>query len=871
MDWESPKLLLLAFPALALLLWFESRSAHPMEGFRKKLLLVLRSLGVLLVLLALAGPARVAPTHRQALGIVVDASQSMGEEGLRKGLEKALSIQSGLGQGAESFIVLLGAEPQLLRQSGDSALETLWPQAQAFQKQKGGDSHYAAALEYARALFPVGTSQTLLFIGDGHETRGRLEDAAQGAGLAGVVVHVLPVAGPRLPDVRVRELVPSRSRLHEGASLTLTASLEATLDQAGSLNLFENGILVEQRAATLKAGVPHEERFVRSPAARDTYRYRAVWEAAAASQDAVPANNSALALVDVRGNLRLLYLDTDPAEAAYLQQAMAKEGIALDLRQPGNIPQTLEQLSGYDGIIISDMPAHRLGDATLTAIRDYVDKLGGGLVMLGGPNSFALGGYYKTPVDELLPVRLRAPDEEEKQSAAVALVLDRSGSMAGEKLEMAKSASIATGEVLGRSDFIGVYAFDSEAHVVAPMTRLTSTAVLAGQIAAVAAGGGTNLQPAFEQAREALRRVKAKVKHMIILSDGQTSGSGYESLAAQCRGEGLTISTVSIGEGSHVALMQAIASSGGGQAYTTLDATGITRIFTQDTLMHTGRMLREEPFLSVLAERHPMLAGFETWNPPDLLGHVKTLRKPAAQMPLVTDSGEPLLAHWRFGLGKVTAFTSDARSRWASLWLARWPDFGRFWSQVIRETARPPQGRNMDLSVAMSGDDALLKVDLMADAGTRANDAQVEAEVFFVAADALGAALKQVQQVALQQSAPGLYEGRFRPDQAGVYLIRARSGADMVSSGLVYNPAGESSLGTADEAVLGQAAASAGGVVLGAGQLPDLTQTRAVLYRDLWPSFLLAALLLFLVDVVVRRWEHVLGLVELLSPGRRQA
>mgnify|MGYP000659148326 CR=1 FL=1 len=153
-------------------------------------------------------------------------------------------------------------------------------------------------------------------------------------------------------------------------------------------------------------------------------------------------------------------------------------------RQPGNLAITFDQLSGYDGVILSDVPAHQLGDPLMNALRDYVDKLGGGLVMLGGPGSFGVGGYYRTPIEEVLPVRLKAPDEEEKQSAAVAIVLDRSGSMAGEKLEMAKSAAIATAEVLGHNDSLGVWAFDSEAHVVAPMTRLTSTNAVSGQIAA---------------------------------------------------------------------------------------------------------------------------------------------------------------------------------------------------------------------------------------------------------------------------------------------------------------------------------------------------------------------------------------------------
>lgn len=861
MDWASPKLLLLALPAFALLLWFENHSAHPMVGLRKRLLLIVRALCILLVLAALAGPARVSQTGKKALGIVIDASQSMGSEGQAQALKTALDLQAQAGTQTETFIVRLGDQPELLvaQPTPTPAQETAW------QSKHGGDSHYSAAVDYALALFPAGASRDLILIGDGHETRGSLLEAAREAAVADTRLHAIPIAGPRKPDARVLSLTPNRARLNEGATLKLTAQIESTLEAQGMIRLYENGVQVEQRAVFLKPGQTRTETFTRTPALRNIYKYRAVLDGI--SEDSLPANNDALALVDVRGRVRLLYIESDATEAQYLTQAMEKEGVQLDLRQPGGIPGTLDQLSGYDGIILSDVPAHQLGEPTMNAMRDYVDKLGGGLIMLGGPQSFGVGGYYRTPIEDILPVRLKAPDEEEKQSAAVAIVIDRSGSMAGEKLEMAKSASIATAEVLGRNDFIGVYAFDSEPHVVVPMTRLTSTAAVSGQIAAVASGGGTHLQPAFEQARTALQRVKAKVKHMIILTDGQTSGSGYEGLASQCRGEGMTISTVAIGEGSHVALLQAIASAGGGQSYSTMDASTITRIFTQDTLMHTGRMIREEPFQPNFVEKHPMLAGFEKWDSPALLGYVKTIRKATAQIPLVTDLGDPLLAHWRFGLGKVTAFTSDAKSRWGSLWITRWPGFSRFWSQLLRETARPPQGRHMDLATEIIGDEALLRVDLQEDAGTRANNARVEAEIFFVSADALGAPLKPVQKIPLSQKGPGFYESRFRPDQPGVYLIRAQSGAEMVSAGIVHNPSSEASLGTINETLLAEATRLTGGSLLTSPQLPRLSTSQAVQYVELWPPLVIALLLLFLVDVLIRRWEHVIGLWE-MRPGR---
>ncbi len=861
MDWDSPLLLLLILPALALLVWAERKSTHPMSAMRKRWLLMLRCLGILLGLAALAGPAKVVTSTQRAVVLVLDASQSLGEEGATAVAQRAEEIRKGLPAGTEVSLVGFAQKAQLLSQP-----DLTWKKGGALDgilTSEGSQSDYAEALEFARALFPAGAARHVVFVGDGQETQGGLLTAAREASLSDVHIHAAPVAGPRKPDVRVKEVVPSQSRLHEGAALKLNVVVESTLDGTGILKLFENGVEMERRNLTLKAGEIREEVFTRHPGVRNIYKYRATLEGFVG--DSILGNNEALTLVDVRGRLRLLYVEGDPTEGQYLVQAMEKESIQLDERAPGAIPTTPQELSGYDGVILSDVPAHKVGENAMRAIRDYVDKLGGGFIMLGGPNSFGVGGYFRTPIEEILPVRLKAPDEEEKQSSALALVIDRSGSMAGEKLEMAKSASIATAEVLTRNDSIGVYAFDSEAHVVVPMTRLTSTAAVAGQIAGVVSGGGTNLYPAMSEARNQLQRVKAKIKHMIILTDGQTSGQGYEALASQCRAEGTTISTVAIGEGAHIGLLQTIASLGGGQSYTTLDSSNITRIFTQDTLIHTGRMIREDAFTPQLVERHPILQGWEKFDPPPLLGYVKTLRKGTAQVPLVTDLGEPLLAHWRYGLGKTTAFTSDAKSRWASLWISRWSGFGQFWSQVLRETARPPQGQGMDLRASLNDGVAQISVDVLQDAGTRGNEATVNAEAFFAATEALGAPLKPVQALNLRQSGPGLYESSFKPDQPGVYLIRAQSGAQMVTAGLVHNPSGEVSLGTVNEKLLREVAQVTGGSYLENNVLPDLGAVKARRYVELWPYLVIAMLLVFLADVAVRRWEHVLGLWEMAT------
>ena len=861
MDWEYPSLLLLIFPAIAFLVWVERKSVHPMPEGRKRALLMVRSLTLLLALAALAGPAKIVSSTRRAVVFVLDYSQSLGEEGIQKETAGIKVLRQTLPSGVDVGYVGFGEDARLLKEEDlDLARSKVLLTSST---EHGSQSNYAGALEGAKALFPAGTTRHIVLVGDGHETRGSLEEAARAAAMADIHVHALPVAGARKPDVRLRSLTPSQSRLHEGAALRLTAQVESTLDGSGVLKLFENGVEVDHQNLTLKQGQSPQVTFTTHPRSRNIYKYRAVLEGFAG--DTIPSNNEALCLVDVRGRLRLLYLEGDPAEGQSLIQAMEREGIQLELRAPGNLPASVQEFSGYDGIILSDVPAHKLGENAMASIREYVDKLGGGLIMLGGPNSFGTGGYVGTPIEDALPVRLKPPDEEEKQSSALAIVIDRSGSMAGEKLEMAKSAAIATAEVLTRNDYIGVWTFDTQSHPVAPMTRLTTTSAVAGQISGITAGGGTNIYPAMTDARNALQRVRAKIKHMIVLTDGETEGQGYDALASECRAEGITISTVGIGSDAAVGLLQSIASLGGGQYYGTMEAAAIARIFTQDTLLHTGRMIREEAFEPQMVERNPILAGFEKFDPPPLLGYVKTLRKSTAQVPLVTDQGEPLLAHWRFGLGKVTAFTSDAKSRWASLWISRWKDYNRFWSQVLRETARPPQGQGMDLRCEMKGDDAQVSVDVMQDAGTRANDAQVSAEVFYVAAESLGAPMQVLQKLDLRQSGPGLYEASFRPVKAGVYLVRAQSGSQMISAGLINNPGSEVSLGTVNEKLLRDVCQITGGHYLSPGEKLDLEAAQARRYVELWPYLVMAMLGVFLLDIGLRRWEHVRGIFEVVT------
>ncbi|MDP6115850.1 MAG: VWA domain-containing protein [Planctomycetota bacterium] len=860
MDWAQPHILLLLLLVLPLLWWLQQRSLHPMSPRRRRALWMVRSVLTVLLLLGLAGPAWVLKTYEQSVIFVMDHSQSQGKSGVESAFKRANQLAETLPRNTSIGFVSAGRSTKVL-QVPELGHEPKEPNLEIIETD-GAQSDLASAVAMARGLFPPATSRRLVLLTDGVQTRGDLESAARDASVAGITIDAVPVAGEARPDVRAIRLRSSHSRLHEGATLALHADIESSLDGKGRIRLFENGIEVEERALDVKVGDQRSLLFRRTPDQRNLYTYRVRLEGF--EGDAIPQNDEAMTLVDVRGRPFLLYVEGEREEAHYLANAMESEGIRLQVRPAHSIPESLQELAGYDGIILSDLAARFLTGKRMSLMRDYVEQLGGGFLMIGGASSFGVGGYYRTPIEDILPVKMKAPDTEERVSTALVLVIDRSGSMSGQKIELCKSAAISTVELMSSKDYIGIVAFDSQARWIVPITKVKSPSSISSQISTINAGGGTNIHPGMVEGRQALNSVRAKVKHMIVLTDGHTGGSGYQALAAQIHSEKTTISTVGVGGGADIGLLQSIAAAGGGQFYQTTDPSTIPRIFTQDAMVHMKKMVREEAFKPRQVERHPMLKGWDSSKAPELLGYVKTNRKATAQVPLVTDLGDPLLAHWRYGLGKVTAFTSDCKSRWSSLWLTGWRDgYSQFWAQVLREMARPPQGRLMDIRLEERGGEARIIVDLLEDASQFKNNATVEADIYMVPANSFGSSLKELAHKKLDQEGPGLYTGQFSTDEPGVYLVRARSGADMVSAGLVHNPSSESATGRVNRQLLEKVCELTGGRILEENEvkLPPIPAGQAS-YVELTPYILKIMLLLFIADIVIRRWENVAGMIE---------
>ncbi|MBN2714014.1 MAG: VWA domain-containing protein, partial [Planctomycetes bacterium] len=505
MDWEYP-LILLALPlVLPLMWWWSERSVHPMGNSRKRALLIVRAVIFSLAVICLAGPAIRKSSQDEAVIFIVDYSESLGEKGISAALKKAVDIASTLPSGANVGFVAAGSKGVVLVEPSVHWEPPVFDGK--IMHDIGSQTDIAEALSLASGLFPAGMARRVVIVSDGVQTRGDLAFAAQYASVADIVVDCAPIAGVARPDARVIKITPSRSRSHEGATISLSTEIESSINGEGVLRLFENGIEVDRADVSLKTGEVKTVDFKRTPDQRNLYTYRVRLEGF--DGDSIPDNNESMTLVDVRGRPVLLYIEGEPGEAHYLAEAMGEEGILLESRPPEAIPQTIEALGGYDGIIFSDIPAHLVSTDTMNLIRDYVEQLGGGFMMIGGKNSFGVGGYYRTPIEDILPVKMKSPDKEERFSTALVLVIDRSGSMSGQKIEICKSAAIGTADLLSAKDYIGVVAFDSNANWVVPMTKVSSKSAIASQIATINSGGGTNIHPGMTAGYDALRGVKA--------------------------------------------------------------------------------------------------------------------------------------------------------------------------------------------------------------------------------------------------------------------------------------------------------------------------------------------------------------------------
>ena len=535
--------------------------------------------------------------------------------------------------------------------------------------------------------------------------------------------------------------------------------------------------------------------------------------------------------------------------------ALEEHEIQVEVRPPQGMPDSLADLQNYECLILSNVPATSLTNRQMDLARTYVRDLGGGLIMLGGEQSFGLGGYYKTALEEILPVRSDFEKEKEKPSLAMILVIDKSGSMGGEKIELAKEAAKSAIELLGPNDKVGVIAFEGDVFWVSEVHPCNDKGFVLDRVSTIEAGGGTNMYPAMEEAYEALAKTVAKLKHVIILTDGISAPGDFEGISQQMAQARMTVSTVGIGEGYDQQLLEEIARIGNGRSYFTDDPASVPQIFAKETVSASKSAINEQPFTPQVVRTTKALAGLDVDASPLLLGYVVTRLKPTSEPILASENGDPLLTWWRYGLGMSVAFTSDAKSRWAAEWLA-WPNYGKFWAQVVRQAMRKSESKGVVVQVDQKDRSASVTLDAIDPSGRFLNDADT---MMTVIDDQNG---KRTLEMA--QTAPGRYQASFPTPLTGAYHTEfsQKVGGQVVyqqSRGLAVGYPEELRLRPTNNDLLKSVARVSGGIYDPSAEsifAPSDQVTRRA--TPLWPYLLAAAALVFTLDVALRRIDFTL-------------
>jgi uncharacterized membrane protein len=557
---------------------------------------------------------------------------------------------------------------------------------------------------------------------------------------------------------------------------------------------------------------------------------------------------------------RVLILQDEGSDADALASVLADQGLAV-VRQPASsLPPSAESLAQYDGAVLVNTPATSLTLDQQRTLQSFVQDMGRGLLVIGGRRTFSPGGYEGTALDDMLPVSASPPIEPQQGGLALFLVIDRSGSMdlvsgggsgtdsnGATKMAMAREAGIEAAGLLQPQDTLGVVAFDSSFDWVVPPTRLESTddiKAVQSRIATIKAGGGTSILPPLEAAFKAATSVDAPLKHIVLMTDGESNDRGFEDLLARMAAQRITLSTLAIGSDADTKLLTSLAHLGGGRYYFTERSTQIPRIASKETNILTRNAVVEGQVAARVAEPSPILRSISGDLPP-LSGFVATTQKDRAVTALETESGQPLLAHWQYGLGRVVAWTSDAQQGWSSAW-ASWPDAGQFWSQAVRWALPAPVQANFQPSVQVGADgrQVTLSVQALGDDGRFADLQDTRATVLGPDGTA--------RELALPQRGPGLYSLDTRVSQPGDYRVLFKQGTrEEVAAFSAPDAIERHSIGTNTE-LLDQLATASGGHALSAPT--DLTPGNGPRPAvPLWPWFLLSALVLLPVDVFLRR------------------
>lgn len=690
---------------------------------------------------------------------------------------------------------------------------------------------------------------------DGWENQGNLEIMLPAIAASGLKVYpIVPAQRMSIANVTVAKLVmPTHGDSGEVVNLKVVMENHNRREIDGTLTLTRNGETFKTDSVKLKSGsqiLSYQTTLTEGALTS----YRASFAPRQADSDQFQPDNHALAWISVRSKGKILIVSGRSEGGRYIEEILRRQGFEVTARTADSPPPP----NGFNVVILNNVEREKLASSYLSAIERHVNN-GNGFVMLGSESSFGPGGYRRTPIETILPVEFKDPPKQEEKNRAIVLVIDKSGSMREDnRILYAQEAAKAVARQLKDNDLLGVVGFDVDPFVVVPLANVGS---LRGsfntQIERLKPAGRTVMLPAIVEAKRQLERQNAGRKHVIILSDGETGGSGgdFIDLVNVMKAEQqITVSAIAIGAEANIPLLKRITQYGGGFFHHIYDPTTLPQI----VLQRVQEKQKDEPppperdFTPVQERGSELLAGFSGKAYPPLRGFMETELKRGAQLDVsIAREGRkaPLLASWRYGRGKTVALTTDLEGRWSLAWI-QWGSLPDFWEKIL-EWIRPTSEASIpvhETRISLAGAQPVLDLYLF--------DETASESQFRFAASGNGAktdgALRKIAAGHFQATLPVLAPGEYRID-----LTEERKGRQIAYPPVgfisTYDPKRELPRPDVNLALLTKLAQTSGGEINPTTVEKVAREHTTAVHQPTRGPLIALAFALFMLEVAVRR------------------
>lgn len=868
------------------LVWFLALGHRTALGrWRLSLATILRSLALIGLALALADPVLTRSVRDISVVYALDISRSVSSSFVQSALQWIESANA-KGRPAQQRYVVFADRAQLrpsLQSLQDVAVVQNNGDAKLNRALDQGATDLEQALDLSVFGFAPNHGKRLVLFTDGHATRGDVMRALPRLQAQGIPVYTFPAVSAAENDAWV-ESVDVAPGVRQQEPTTVRVRLFSRTETKAVVSLFVSDELEVRQSVSLAGGENQVDLRVQFKRSGENVLRVDVQ----ADGDQVAENNALAATAWIHGKPRVIYVESAADSARYLREALTKQGIDVDVLGAGTFAQ---KLIGHDAVILSDVRPEDLGEAVARKLEAFV-RDGGGLVFASGENTYGKEGFSNAALERLLPVKFEAP--RKRKELDLVLLIDRSFSMRGQKLEYAKSAALSTLDLLEEQHRLSVVAFDSQPHEIVPLTEVGNKRRAEDLISGMTASGQTNLYNALWYGYRLLEKSPAKTKHMILLSDGNTAppgrlaqetgadarmeivrkarglpppppspdsiapvlAGGFREMASMLAASNITLSTVAIGDKPNLELMSGLAKWTQGKEYEAKNESEIPSLFVAEAKRLMGESMVEEPFRPTVKAKVESLDGLDFAKAPQLKGFVLAKPRRYSEVLLEAKDQKPLLVQGHYGLGKTIVFLSDVKNRWSGDWLA-WPGYGKLWSQVVREAIRRDSGDELVMTVARERQEAIVSLSALTVDGRFRNDLTPTVRV--------STPQTTESTIALRQAGPGRYEARIplRASERAPYRFELLEGgglsrgelAKIGARSLYYGYSDEYRMLPPDIGLLKMISAQTGGKY--APKPDELFADRGDggrVTKSLWPHFLALALLAYLLDLLVRRW-----------------